>query len=265
MSGMDDQRKLKQIEEFLDEITQVISECKACLLERRTVSGDGSLEREFFSSMTQVYAKEEELRKSQNNARKSNTRITTMLYQELALFFQNRFPSHLQMEPQQDVLLLKQNEDQVGVIKIIPNLSSYKGMKWYIRVNRIVSQAKEQYQVAAENIYFIVGNLLNGLDSGNVQQKLGTEITTGNELLKIKHRKQLLRYLDSYVLGAHALPRPREQVYFLSATLSPNEMGKVWMEKQDWVRQQVEQELWIRPSISELISTLQEKYGAANS
>lgn len=207
-----------------------------------------------FSSLTRVYLEEEDVRVRQKLKRKSSQRISRVLHERVGEFLAERLPGH-SFQVQDGLLFVKKEQQLVGVLKCIPDLGSYDTPSWNATIARFAKQYRKRYQLAPEQLLFVVCSLAKSLDAAHAKALTGIDVWSGTALTAPAYRDALQAYIGKCVEAMDAIPKPREQLYFLSADLHPNALARQLLLGE----QGKMPDRWLQPSVSGIIHLLESR------
>ncbi|MDF2684156.1 MAG: hypothetical protein K0R47_5346 [Brevibacillus sp.] len=213
--------------------------------------GEPCTEKQLFALLTQVYLNEEEVRVRQKLKRKSSQRISRVMHEKVGNFLAQRLSGYefLAME---GLLFAKKDGKVVAVLKCIPDLGSYDTHSWNATIARFAKQYQKRYQLAPEQLLFVVCSLSKSLDAAHAKALTGIEVWSGTALTAPAYREALQAYVRKCVETMEALPSPAHQIYFLSADIHPNALACQLIQGEKAALP----DRWLRPSVSELIQYL---------
>ncbi|CAM3430897.1 hypothetical protein EDM52_13305 [Brevibacillus invocatus] len=207
-----------------------------------------------FYKLTQVYVQEEEVRLRQKLKRKSSQRISRVMHETVGDFLSDRL-SGLAFQVIDGLLYVKREERLVAVIKCIPDLGSYDTPSWNATIARFVKKYQKRYKLAPEQLLFVVCSLAKSLDAAHAKALTGIEVWSGTALTTPAYRDALQAYVCKCVEAMDAIPKPLQQLYFLSADIHPNALAYQLIRGESAYLP----DRWLRPSISELIQFLESR------
>ncbi|KQL43532.1 hypothetical protein AN963_29235 [Brevibacillus choshinensis] len=213
--------------------------------------GEPCTEKQLFALLTQVYLNEEEVRVRQKLKRKSSQRISRVMHEKVGNFLAQRLTDYefLAME---GLLFAKKDGKVVAVLKCIPDLGSYDTHSWNATIARFAKQYQKRYQLATEQLLFVICSLSKSLDAAHAKALTGIEVWSGTALTAPAYREALQAYVCKCVETMEALPAPAQQIYFLSADIHPNALACQLIQGEATSLP----DRWLRPSVSELIQYL---------
>lgn len=225
----------------------------------RVGQGEGREEREepcvedqLFALLTRVYLKEEEVRVRQKLKRKSSQRISRVMHEQVGMFFAQRLAGY-EFRAADGLLFAEKDGRVAAALKCIPDLGSYDTQSWNATIDHFSKQYQKKYQLAAEQLLFIVCSLYKSLDAAHAKELTGVDVWSGTAFTAPAYREALQAYIRKCVETMEALPAPARQIYFLSADIHPNALACQLIQGETGVFP----ESWLRPSVSELIHYLE--------
>ncbi|MGG1660432.1 hypothetical protein [Brevibacillus sp. NRS-1366] len=213
-----------------------------------------SMEALLFSRLTRVYLEEEDVRVRQKLKRKSSQRISRVMHERVGEFLLERLPG-FSFQVQDGLLFVKKEEQLVGVLKCIPDLGSYDTPSWNATIARFIKQYQKRYKLAPEQLLFVVCSLAKSLDAAHAKALTGVDVWSGTALTAPAYRDALQAYICKCVEVMDAIPKPREQLYFLSADIHPNALAaQLLLGEQGNMPDR-----WLQPSVSDMIHFLESR------
>lgn len=209
-------------------------------------------ERQLFALLTQVYLQEEEVRVRQKLKRKSSQRISRVMHEKVGTFLAQTLPGY-EFYALDGLLFAKQDGRVVAALKCIPDLGSYDTHSWNATIDHFAKQYQKRYQLAAEQLLFLVCSLTKSLDAAHAKELTGIEVGSGTALMAPIHRETLQVYVRKCVEAMKALPAPARQIYFLSADIHPNALACQLVRGETSTLP----DRWLQPSVRELIQYLE--------
>ncbi|WP_312114619.1 hypothetical protein [Brevibacillus reuszeri] len=207
-----------------------------------------------FSQLTRVYLEEEDMRVRQKLKRKSSQRISRVMHERVGEFLAERLPG-LSFLVIDGLLFVKREEELLGVLKCIPDLGSYDTPSWNATIGRFAKQYQKRYKLAPDQLLFVVCSLAKSLDAAHAKALTGVDVWCGTALTTPAYREALQAYVGKCVEAMNAIPKPWEQLYFLSADVHPNALATQLIQGETASMP----DRWLRPSVCEVIHFLERK------
>ncbi|MFE1629737.1 hypothetical protein ACFLFF_23590 [Brevibacillus reuszeri] len=207
-----------------------------------------------FSELTRVYLEEEEVRVRQKLKRKSSQRISRVMHERVGEFLAERL-ARLSFQVQDGLIFVKRDEQLLGVLKCIPDLGSYDTPSWNATIARFAKQYQKRYKLAPEQLLFVVCSLAKSLDAAHAKALTGVDVWSGTALTTPAYRDALQAYVGKCVEAMDAIPKPWEQLYFLSADVHPNTLATQLIRGESVSMP----DRWLRPSVCEIIHFLERR------
>ncbi len=224
-----------------------------------TVEPKGEItdEEELFRSITKVYYSAEKGRIAKGGKKKSAHLVSDGIRQCMMDFLREHLsePEYIVENQHGGVLLVKRAHNSNMLIKVHTDLGYHRGENWNQTVKDLLNIAKNEYDIAADNVLFFVVTMVNGLDNDSVCKVLDRKISNAALL---QDRMMLNKYLAGYVKTLTVLPNPEEQVFFLAADIHPNIIAGEWLKANNQQGPDLSGYQWLNPSIQKLIAKIKE-------
>lgn len=219
---------------------------------RKVISKESSLELDFLKRITQVYVKEEEMKKEKSLKRKSAVRVSNELGGTIAEFL-NQHMVNLIASSQEGYILLQREGKNKALFRFQTDLGFCRGEAYYDAVKHGLMTAK-RLGVPEENTFFMIGSIKNSIDHAHVKKILNREKVPSNSVITTSSNHELLdEYLQGYVKSIPHLINPDKHVFFLTSDIHPNTLAWEIINKNKIVWDNV---TFLQPSISTLMETL---------
>lgn len=218
----------------------------------KVIGEEASLELDFLQRITQVYVKEEKMKKEKSLKRKSAVRVSNELGGTIADFL-NEHMVNLIASSQEGYILLQREGENKALFRFQTDLGFCRGEAYYDAVKHGLMTAR-RHGVPEENTFFMIGSIKNSIDHAHVQKILNRENVPSNSVIMTSSNHELLdEYLQGYVNSIPHLTNPDKHIFFLTTDIHPNTLAWEILNENKNVWDNV---TFLKPSISKLMETL---------